>query len=91
MGVHAARKAARIVEHAETVLAIELLAAAQALDFRKPLRAGRGADAAYRAFRRKVPSMLRDRVLAPDIETARTAIVDGTIREAAERSAGSLR
>ncbi|HZN55686.1 MAG TPA: histidine ammonia-lyase [Candidatus Polarisedimenticolaceae bacterium] len=90
MGVHAARKAARIVEHAETVLAIELLAAAQALDFRKPLRAGRGADAAHRAFRRRVPSMERDRVLAPDIETARRAIVEGAIRSAAEAAVGAL-
>jgi histidine ammonia-lyase len=42
MGVHAARKAAEIVANVETVLAIELLAAAQALDFLAPLKGGRG-------------------------------------------------
>lgn len=91
MGVHAARKAERIVDHVATVLAIETLAAAQALDFRRPLRPGRGAAAAHRAFRRRVDPMDADRFLAPDIERARTALEDGTLVRAAERAAGPLR
>jgi histidine ammonia-lyase len=90
MGVHAARKAAQIVRHAETVLAIEALAAAQALDFLAPLRPGRGVAAAHRAFRRKVSRMTRDRYLAPDIEAARRAVEDQTLRTAAESVAGPL-
>ena len=90
MGVHAARKAEEIIGNAETVLAIEALAAAQALDFLAPLRPGRGVRAAHRAFRRLVPRMRRDRVLAGDIETARRAVRDQTLQRAAEEAAGAL-
>jgi histidine ammonia-lyase len=90
MGVHAARKAAQIVRHAQTVLAIEALAAAQALDFVAPLRPGRGVAAAHRAFRRKVATMDRDRYLAPDIEAARQAVEDESLRTASEKTIGPL-
>jgi histidine ammonia-lyase len=90
MGVHAARKAAEIVENATTVIAIEMLAAAQALDFHAPKRAGRGAAAAHRFFRRRVPAMTRDRVLAPDIEAARRVVLDPDFRATVERAAGRL-
>lgn len=90
MGVHAARKAAQIVENVASVLAIEILAAAQALDFLAPLRAGKGARAAHRAFRRRVPHMDRDRVLALDIETSRGVVDREELRRAAERAAGPL-
>jgi histidine ammonia-lyase len=91
MGVHAARKAERVVDHVATVLAIETLAAAQALDFRRPLRAGRGAAAAHRAFRRRVGPMDADRFLAPDIERARAVLEEGVLTRAAERGGGPLR
>jgi histidine ammonia-lyase len=90
MGVHAARKAARIVDHVTTVVAIELLCAAQALDLLDPLRPGRGVAAARDALRRHVAHLDRDRVLAGDIERARGLVDDGTIRRAAERRAGAL-
>ena len=90
MGVHAARKAAQIVRHAQTVIAIEALAAAQALDFLAPLRPGRGVAAAHRAFRRKIAPMDRDRYLAPDIEAARRAVEDESLRTASEHAVGSL-
>jgi histidine ammonia-lyase len=90
MGTHAARKAAEIVRNAETVLAIELLAAGAALDFLKPLTPGRGAAAAHRALRRVVAGLDRDRVLAPDIETARRALASSDLRTAAERAVGAL-
>jgi histidine ammonia-lyase len=90
MGTHAARKAQEIVQNVETVLAIELLAAAAALDFLKPLRPGRGVAAAHAAVRRAVPPMDRDRVLATDIERARGLIARQTVRAAAERAIGTL-
>jgi histidine ammonia-lyase len=90
MGVHAARKAAQIVRHAQTVIAIEALAAAQALDFLAPLRPGRGVAAAHRAFRRKIAPMDRDRYLAPDIEAARQAVEDESLRTASEKTIGPL-
>jgi histidine ammonia-lyase len=90
MGVHAATKAAEIVENTVTVVAIELLAAAQALDFLAPLNPGKGARAAHRFFRRHVPGMDRDRVLAPDIETARGLVLDPRFAAAVAGSVGGL-
>src|SRR5690606_30741627 len=55
MGAWGALKALQVAENAEQVLALELLAAAQALDFRRPLRAGRGVEAAHAAVRARVP------------------------------------
>ncbi len=91
MGAHAARKAARIVDHLATVLAIEVLCAAQALDFLLPLEAGRGVERARRAVRRKIPRMERDRVLADDIAAARRLVDEDTLRRAAEQAVGALR
>src|SRR5205814_2818980 len=71
MGMTAALKARTAVENARSGLAIELLVAAQALDLRKPLRAGRGAAAAHEAIRRRVPHMDEDRELHRDIAEVR--------------------
>jgi len=90
MGVHAARKAAEIVANVETVLAIELLAAAQALDFLAPLKGGRGVVAAHRALRKKVARLRRDRAMAPDIEKARALIESGALLMEVERAVGTL-
>jgi histidine ammonia-lyase len=90
MGIHAARKAAQIVEHVATVLAIEALCAAQALDFLKPLTPGKGVAAAHAAFRRRVRHLDRDRVLATDIEESRRLLDGPALRVAAERAVGAL-
>jgi histidine ammonia-lyase len=90
MGVHAARKASQIVENTVTVLGIELLAAAQALDLLAPLVPGRGALAAHRFFRGVVLGMKRDRALAPDIAAARGLVVDARLRAAVEKAVGPL-
>jgi histidine ammonia-lyase len=90
MGVHAARKAAEIVDNAVTVLGIELLAAAQALDFLAPQKPGRGARAAHRFVRRIIPGMERDRILAPDIAAAREIVLDAAFLAAVEKPAGPL-
>ena len=65
MGVTAARKAARAVANTRRILAIEALAACQALDFRKPLQTSAPLQAAYRRLRRDVPRYDRDRVIGP--------------------------
>jgi len=67
MGMAAALKAREAVRLLETVLAIELLVAAQALELLRPLRPGRGVEAAYGRIRSRVPPLTRDRVLAPDV------------------------
>ena len=90
MGVHASLKAAEIVDNTATVLGIEFLAAAQALDFLAPRTAGRGALAAQRFFRRRIPGMKGDRFLAPDIESARNVLLDKALRSAVEKACGVL-
>jgi histidine ammonia-lyase len=71
MGMTAALKARTAVENASTGLAIELLVAAQALDLRKPLRAGVGAAAALEVIRSRVSHMDEDRELHRDIAAVR--------------------
>ncbi len=75
MGMTAALKARQVAEHTRTCLAIELLVASQALDLRRPTRAGKGAHAAYELIRSKVPHMDRDRELHADI-AAVSALID---------------
>ncbi len=79
MGVTAARKALQVVRNAETVIAIEWLCAAQALEFLKPLRPGAGVEQAYRILRERVAPLERDRVLAPDIEAATDLVRAGAL------------
>jgi histidine ammonia-lyase len=77
MAMGAAWKLRRIVRNVQYVLAIELMCAAQALDYRAPLRAGRGAAEAHGVVRSLVPRLERDRVLAPDIATLADAVAAG--------------
>ena len=86
MGMTAALKARTVVENAKSGLAIELLVAAQALDFRKPLVAGLGARAALEAIRALVPHMDEDRELHKDIAAVRAALPE--IERAARAAAG---
>lgn len=90
MGANAARRALEIVWNARTVVAIELLTAAQAVWLRSgvPERLGRGTAAAYRAIRERVEPLERDRELTPDIETVEDLIREGVIRRAVEEAAG---
>jgi histidine ammonia-lyase len=74
MGMTAALKARQISEHTRSCLAVELLCAAQALDFRLPVKPGRGALAAYQLIRQKVPHMERDRELHRDIAAVQALI-----------------
>src|SRR3974377_445491 len=57
MGTIAARKLASVVANYETVVAIELVLAAQALDFRAPLSSGRGTAIAHRVIRERGPHL----------------------------------
>jgi histidine ammonia-lyase len=70
MGPNAANKLWQVLENLERILAIEALAAAQALDLRAPLQSGKGVNLALTALRNKVPFLDHDRFLAPEIEKA---------------------
>lgn len=79
MGTHACRKLRQVVANAQYVLAVELLAAAQALDFRAPLQAGAGAAAAHKHVRTLVPHLEEDRYLKPYVEAVVGAVRDGSL------------
>jgi histidine ammonia-lyase len=81
MGAHGALKARRVLRNTEAVLGIELLCAAQALEFRKPLRPGRGVGRAYDAVRARVPALEGDRALSPDIEAAAALVREGVFAD----------
>ncbi len=77
MGMTSALKLRRIVENAEMVLAIELMTAAQALEFRLPLKAAVAIEAARARVRVSVAPLREDRVLSGDIERLTKAVAGG--------------
>lgn len=74
MGMSAALKFEQTVANAERLLAIELLCAAQGLDYRQPLQPARRLGEAYAVIRQVVRSLVEDRVLAPDIAALADAV-----------------
>jgi histidine ammonia-lyase len=79
MGMTAALKFRQIVENAERLLAIELLCAAQALDYRAPLKPARRVGEAHARLREVVKGLGEDRVLSGDIEAMAAAVRGGKI------------
>lgn len=77
MGMTAASKLRAIVENAEHTLAIELLAAAEGLEYRQPLKPGLGVRRAYEIVRANVPRLKQDRALSNDIQKIARAIRQG--------------
>lgn len=90
MGAHACRKLRSVVANARYVLSVELLAAAQALDFRAPLAPGRGVAAAHAHLRARVPHLAGDRYLKPDLEAVHASVVDGSLLAAVEAAVGEV-
>jgi len=90
MGVTAAHKAMAVVANTRRVLAVELLAAAEALEHRRPLRSSDALEAAHGALRRHVAAREADRVVGPDIEAAARLLASGEILHAAEAVCGRL-
>ncbi len=94
-GATAARQAEQILAHVETIVAIELLAAAQGIDFRRRMtgrpdaRLGRGTSAAYHLVREVVPFIEHDETLAPRIEAVRKLVAGGIIKDAVEAATGT--
>jgi len=80
MATYAARRLLAMADNAAGIIAIELLAAAQGLEFHRPLRSSRSLEAVLRLLRQKVPRLERDRYFAADIEAARALITSGALR-----------
>lgn len=70
MGANAAIKLYKVALNTERVLAIELFNAAQALDFRRPLKSSPAIEAIHAAYRKTVPFISEDEVMYPHIETS---------------------
>lgn len=92
MGTIAARKARDICYNASRVIAIELIAAAQAIDFEKEnKKLGKGTKVAYDKIREVVETWVDDRVMYKDINKSAARIDDNSIVEAVEAVIGKLR
>ena len=77
MAMGAAWKLRRIIRNVHYVLGIELMCAAQGIDYRAPLRPGRGVARAHRGVRDLVAPLTADRVLSADIVRLADAVADG--------------
>lgn len=85
MGSIGGRKALQVISNVEKILAIELLTAAQAFEFRKPLKSGIHLEEVHNAVRERVAFASKDRVFADDIEKGIAMIKDRTILNVIDR------
>jgi histidine ammonia-lyase len=97
MGSIGAHKAWQVLRNTETVLAIELMVAAQGIDFSRVhpvsgrvMAAGEGVEAAHRLLRKHIKHLGRDRTLHEDIQTALNLLRDGSVVKAVESDVGEL-
>ncbi|MEE8274459.1 MAG: histidine ammonia-lyase [Alphaproteobacteria bacterium] len=77
MAAYAARRLGEMAENTAGVVAIELLAATQGIDFRRPLETSPPLETAYAAVRKVVPSITEDRFFAPDLAAAKALVAGG--------------
>jgi histidine ammonia-lyase len=82
MGMTAALKLKRIVENSRNAMAIEAMAAAQALDFLAPLKTSKRGQAAHAAIRSVCATMTKDRVMYQDFARVADLIASGKVAEA---------
>ncbi len=91
MGMTTAIKTRQIIENANAIVAIELMAAAQAFDFKKPLRAGKGTQIAYNVIRKYVKRLDEDRPIFKDIDVLTRMVKSGEILDEVENIIGPLK
>ena len=84
MGAWAARKCLQVVRNVENVIGIELMCAAQAIDFLRPLKTTEPLEKVYAAVRAVVPKWDKDRFVSPDIEAACSLVKSGELIELVE-------
>jgi histidine ammonia-lyase len=81
MATYAGRRLAEMADNTATILGIEWLAAAQGVDFHRPLLTSQRLQKAHAALRAQVPFYAHDRLFAPDIEAAKTLVMQGRAAE----------
>jgi len=87
MGATAALQTRQIIANVERILAIELMAAAQGIDFRKEklgaqARLGQGTAPAYNLIRQYVPFLEKDAIMYPYLEAVRNLVAGGNLAQA---------
>lgn len=90
MGTIAARKAGEILENTRRVLAMEILAACQAIDLREEKALGQGTEIVYRIIRENIPALEEDRVMYKDLDRCNEILKSNILLEEVERSIGKL-
>jgi histidine ammonia-lyase len=90
MSFTAALKTRQILDNAWHVIAIEMMAGAQAVEFRRPLALGKGTSAAYDVIRKHVAPMVEDRPVQDDINRLTAAVKSGELLGAVEAVVGAL-
>jgi len=79
MATFAARRLQQMIGNTAHILGIELLAAAQGIEFLRPLKSSDALEAVHALLRQNIPAMAQDRYLAPDIEHATALVHDGSL------------
>jgi histidine ammonia-lyase len=85
MGSIAARKCFQILKNVQKVIAIELLTAAQGIEFLKPLKCGKGTKAALSEIRKHVEPLNEDRIMHIDINKAINLVENGSLLKKVEK------
>jgi histidine ammonia-lyase len=85
MATHAARRLGRMVDNAAAIIGIELLAAAQGIDFHRPAQSSVSLEKVHAAIRSDIPFYAADRYFAPDIEAAQQWVKSGRFSSLVER------
>jgi len=80
MATYAARRLSDMADNAAGILAIELLAAGQGIEFRRPLRSSEPLEDALAVIRKEIPAYTQDRYLKPDIDAAKAMVAGGRFR-----------
>jgi histidine ammonia-lyase len=76
MGAWAARKAAKILENARRVIAMEMLASTTGLEFHRPLRSSPKIEATVRTLRKRVKPITKDRTFHLDMSAIETMLIE---------------
>jgi histidine ammonia-lyase len=84
MAAHGARRLGQMVENLEHILGVELLCAAQGIDFRAPLATSQPLQRVVARLREDIAPLGEDRYLAPDLKRARALIASGALIAAAQ-------
>lgn len=91
MGGYSARKGRQILDNTNRVIAVEMVNAAQGMDFRAPLKPGKGSGAAFKEFRKHVPFYEKDQFMQPLLLKSLELVENGTVVKAVEEAIDELK